>query len=145
MFWAPVIALAILVVGLVLVVRDTRLRPVVARSRPEFLSPRRRSMRVSRRMILSTVIAMIALPVLAAGQSLPYPTEAQTGRAVGAKEMTAAELKKKIDAGEKVLVIEVRDASFYEKETIPGAIHIPFARLQDALKDIPKDRTLVFT
>jgi hypothetical protein len=97
------------------------------------------------RVILSTVIALIGLPALTAGQSLPYPTDAQTGRAVGAKEMTAAELKQKIDAGEPVLVIEVRDVSFYEKETIPGAIHIPFASLQDALKDIPKDRTLVFT
>jgi rhodanese-related sulfurtransferase len=68
----------------------------------------------------------------------------QTGRAIGAKEMPAAELKKKIDAGEPVLVIEVREASAYE-ETIPGAIHIPFANLQEALKEIPKDRTLVFT
>ena len=59
--------------------------------------------------------------------------------------MAAAELKQKIDAGEPVLVIEVRDASFYEKETIPGAIHIPFANLQEALKEIPTDRTLVFT
>jgi adenylyltransferase/sulfurtransferase len=64
---------------------------------------------------------------------------------MGAKEVTAAELKKKIDAGEQVLVIEVRDVSFYEKETIPGAIHIPFANLQEALENIPKDRTLVFT
>jgi rhodanese-related sulfurtransferase len=42
-------------------------------------------------------------------------------------------------------VIEVRDAAAYEKETIPGAIHIPFADLPEALKAIPKDRTLVFT
>jgi hypothetical protein len=69
-------------------------------------------------VILSTIIAMIALPVLAAGQSLPYPTDAQTGKAVGAKEMAAAELQQKIDAGEQVLVIEVRDVSFYEKEKI---------------------------
>ena len=59
--------------------------------------------------------------------------------------MPAAELKKKIDAGEPVLVIEVRDASAYEKETLPGAIHIPFGNLQEALKEIPKDRMLVFT
>jgi hypothetical protein len=32
---------------------------------------------------------------------------------MGAKEMPAAELKKNIDAGEPVLVIAVRDASFY--------------------------------
>ena len=43
-------------------------------------------MRMRHHVILSTVITMIALPVLAAGQSLPYPTDAQTGRAVGANE-----------------------------------------------------------
>jgi Rhodanese-like domain len=90
-------------------------------------------------------VVMIGLPVLAAGQALPYPTDARTGRAVGANEMAAHELKKKLDTGEKILLIEVRDASFYEKETIPGTINIPLANLENALKDIPKDRTLVFT
>jgi rhodanese-related sulfurtransferase len=37
----------------------------------------------------------------------------------------------------------LREVSFYEKETIPGTTHIPFARLEEAMKDIPKDRTLV--
>jgi hypothetical protein len=91
------------------------------------------------------VIAMMALAVFAGELSLPYPADPETRKAIGAKEMPAAELKKKIDAGEQVLVIEVRDASSYEKERIPGAIHIPFADLQEALKAIPKDRTLVFT
>ena len=91
------------------------------------------------------MITLIALSAFAAEQSLPYPADPKTNKAIGAKEMPAAELKKKIDAGEQVLVIEVRDVSSYEKERIPGAIHIPFADLQDALKDIPKDRTLVFT
>ena len=96
---------------------------------------------------LSTLVAavLIGLPVLAAGQSLPYPTDPQTGRAIGANEVAAQDLKRKLDSGEKVLIIDVRDAALYEKETIPGAINIPFARLQDALKDIPKDRTLAFT
>ena len=102
-------------------------------------------MSMRHRVILSTIIAVIALPVLAAGQSLPYPTDAQTGWAVGANKLPAQALKQKLDAGEKVLLIDVRDEPSYEKETIPGAIHIPFASVQDALKDIPKDRTLVFT
>jgi 3-mercaptopyruvate sulfurtransferase SseA len=102
-------------------------------------------MKMRHRMILSIVIALGALPVVAAGQSLPYPTDPQTRRAVGANELAAQELKQKLDAGEKVLLIDVREAPSYEKETIPGAIHISFANLQDALKDIPKDRTLVFT
>ena len=96
---------------------------------------------------LSTLIAvvMIGAPVLGAGQSLPYPTDPQTGRAIGAKEIAAQELKKKLDDGEQVLLIDVRDAALYEKETIPGTINIPLAHLQDALKEIPKDRTLAFT
>jgi rhodanese-related sulfurtransferase len=59
--------------------------------------------------------------------------------------MAAQELKKQLDTGEPVLLIDVRDTPLYEKETIPGAINIPFAHLQEALKDIPKDRTLAFT
>jgi 3-mercaptopyruvate sulfurtransferase SseA len=102
-------------------------------------------MRLGHYALVSIMVPLMAVPVLAGEPSLPYPTDPQTGRAIGAKEMAAAELKKKIEAGEQVLVIEVRDASFYEKETIPGAIHIPFAHLQEALQDIPKDRTLVFT
>jgi hypothetical protein len=96
-------------------------------------------------VILLTIVATCALPVLATGQSLPYPKDPQTGWAVGANKLPAQELKQKLDAGEKVLLIDVRDAPLYEKETIPGAIHIPFASVQDALKDIPKDRKLVFT
>jgi 3-mercaptopyruvate sulfurtransferase SseA len=102
-------------------------------------------MRLGYHALVSIIVTLVALPVLAGERSPPYPRDPQTGRAMGAKEMAAAELKQKIDAGEQVLVIEVRDASFYEKETIPGAIHIPLAHLQEALQDIPKDRTLVFT
>ena len=42
-------------------------------------------MSMRHRVILSTVIVMFALPVLATGQSLPYPSDAQTGWAVGAE------------------------------------------------------------
>jgi hydroxyacylglutathione hydrolase len=91
------------------------------------------------------MIALISLSGFAGELPRPYPADPETKKAIGAKEMLAAELTKTIDAGEPVLVIEVRDASFYEKETIPGAIHMPFAHLQEALKEIPKDRTLVFT
>ena len=95
-------------------------------------------------LFVSIIVALLALPVLAADPLRPYATDAQTGRAIGAKQMAAPELKQKLDAGEQVLLIEVREVSFYEKETIPGTIHIPFARIEEALKDIPKDLTLVF-
>jgi rhodanese-related sulfurtransferase len=46
---------------------------------------------------------------------------------------------------EQVLLIEVRDASWYEEGTIPGAVSVSFAGLQDVLKDIRKDRMLAIT
>jgi hypothetical protein len=102
------------------VVRDTRMAPDVARNEKASRWQRRRSRRLRYHALVAIIVALMALPVLAGEQSLPYPRDPQTGRAMGATEMAAAELKKKIDAGEPVLVIEVRDASFYEKETIPG-------------------------
>lgn len=46
---------------------------------------------IMRTRLLSTLVAvvMIGAPVLGVGQSLPYPTDPQTGRAVGANEIAA--------------------------------------------------------
>jgi hypothetical protein len=69
----------------------------------------------------------------------------QTGRAVGAKAIVPDELRKLIDQKAKMIIIDVRDETQYEKETIKGAIYLPFAELEDRLKEIPKDTILVFT
>jgi len=69
----------------------------------------------------------------------------QTGRAVGAKEMAPDELRKLIEQKATTIIIDVRDEAQYQKETIKGAVHIPFADLEARLKDIPKDTILVFT
>ena len=78
-----------------------------------------------------------ALVVLAA------PVSAQ--RSATAKETTAAVLKQKLDAGEKVLMIDVRSDKEIESGSIPGAIHIPMEQLEARMKDVPKDVQLVFT
>ena len=69
----------------------------------------------------------------------------QTGRAVGAKEMTPEELRSLIGKQGNRLIIDVRDSAQHETESIPGAVHWPFSELEARLKDIPKDTTLVFT
>ncbi len=56
-----------------------------------------------------------------------------------------SELKQKLDSGEKLLLIDVReDWELEEDGAIPGAIHIPMAELDMRMKDIPKDVELVF-
>ncbi len=69
----------------------------------------------------------------------------KSGRAIGAKEMTPDDLHKLVEQKAKLIIIDVRDDAAYQKETIPGAIHIPLESLPARLKEIPKDTTLVFT
>ncbi|HEY7680966.1 MAG TPA: rhodanese-like domain-containing protein [Terriglobia bacterium] len=55
------------------------------------------------------------------------------------------DLKKKLDSGEKFLLIDVReDWELKQDGAIPGAIHIPVAELDARMKDIPKDVQIVF-
>lgn len=58
-------------------------------------------------------------------------------------ETPADRLRKKLDEGAKVLVIDLR--SEVQGGSIPGAIHIPMDQLEARMKDIPKDVELVFT
>jgi rhodanese-related sulfurtransferase len=73
------------------------------------------------------------------------PTDPATGRAIGAKEMSPEELRARIDAASKTLIVDVRDPEEFAKETIKGAVNIPMAQLRNRLKDIPRDTNLVFT
>lgn len=61
------------------------------------------------------------------------------------QRIAITDLKKKLDSGEKFLLIDVREDWELEKEgVIPGAIHIPVAELDQRMKDIPKDVEIVF-
>jgi rhodanese-related sulfurtransferase len=66
-------------------------------------------------------------------------------RSATAKETKADELKARLDKGEKVLVIDVRNDEEVKSGSIPGAIHIPAEQLEARMKDVPKDVRLVFT
>jgi rhodanese-related sulfurtransferase len=62
-----------------------------------------------------------------------------------AERIAIQELKKKLDTGENLIVVDVRDASeIKESGAIPGAIHIPLAQVQKRLSELPKDSQIVF-
>ncbi len=84
------------------------------------------------------------LPVALAQTARNYPVDPQSGRAIGAKEISPEELKRHIGK-DKVLVIDVREPDLFAKETIKGAINIPIDQIPSKLKGIPKDTTLYFT
>jgi 3-mercaptopyruvate sulfurtransferase SseA len=61
------------------------------------------------------------------------------------ERIAISDLKKKLDSGEKLLLIDVReDWELKQDGAIPGAIHIPVSDLDKRMKDIPKDVDLLF-
>jgi membrane protein DedA with SNARE-associated domain/rhodanese-related sulfurtransferase len=59
--------------------------------------------------------------------------------------ITPEELKGKIDAGEDILVVDLRHSLDFDAnpETIPGALHIDAAELEEAFEVIHRDREIV--
>ncbi|MGH9679787.1 MAG: VTT domain-containing protein [Candidatus Acidiferrales bacterium] len=59
--------------------------------------------------------------------------------------ITPEELKGKMDAGEDVIVVDLRHAIEFDAqpETIPGALHMDAAELEEASEVIPRDREIV--
>ena len=59
--------------------------------------------------------------------------------------ITPEELKGKIDSGEDVIIVDLRHALEFESqpETIPGALHMDAAELEEASEAIPRDREIV--
>ncbi len=53
-------------------------------------------------------------------------------------------LKRKLEQGERILAIDVRENDEVESGSIPGSIHIPLGMLESRMQDIPKDVELVF-
>ena len=75
----------------------------------------------------------------AAQQGAPEEAEHSPSR------IAVAELKAKLDSGEKFLLIDVReDYELEEDGAIAGAIHIPVGELDARMPDIPKDAQIVF-
>ncbi|MBI2819997.1 MAG: hypothetical protein HYX73_08465 [Acidobacteria bacterium] len=86
------------------------------------------------------ILAGIVVTISAAAAQTPnaQPAAAPERIAVG-------DLKKKLDSGEKLLLIDVReDWELKADGAIAGAIHIPVAELDARMKDIPKDVQLIF-
>ncbi len=60
----------------------------------------------------------------------------------GYKEIWNAEDVAKL-ISEGALVIDVRAEQAYYKEHIPGALNIPLAKLEEAMKELSKEKTIV--
>jgi membrane protein DedA with SNARE-associated domain/rhodanese-related sulfurtransferase len=57
--------------------------------------------------------------------------------------ITADELRRMLDAGEEVFVIDVRSEAAVERRRIPGSVNIPLSTLAQRYKEVPKDREII--
>lgn len=89
----------------------------------------------------ATATTTATLPPLAT--TLNPTTVPPTGESTASVPRIAAEdVREKLRANEIVLV-DVRDAAAYSTSHIPGALHIPFASVEGAMKSLPKGKPIV--
>ncbi|UUZ85773.1 rhodanese-like domain-containing protein [Paenibacillus sp. P26] len=53
--------------------------------------------------------------------------------------ITPAELKKRLDQGEKLDIVDVREPEEVALGMIPGAVHIPLMEIPERLSEIPQN------
>jgi len=58
-------------------------------------------------------------------------------------EITAVELKKKLDAGETPLIVDVREPNEYQINRIAGSTLIPLGELPRRYQELPRDREII--
>jgi rhodanese-related sulfurtransferase len=87
----------------------------------------------------------VALRSLAA-QRLPGVkglVEAYLGSQEGLESISADELLTRLNAGEPLVVVDVRPAEEYQAAHVAGAVSIPLEELQRRLRELPRDREIV--
>src|ERR1051325_139718 len=74
----------------------------------------------------------------------PEPAAApQAGAAVNEWETTSVDLKKRLDAGDEVFVLDVREPNEYQICRIPGSVLIPPGQRPGRYAELPKDKDIV--
>ena len=84
------------------------------------------------KVVAIVLVLVLVLPMFLAAQTPP------PGR------VSADALKQRLDRGDKVLVIDVRENEEVAAGSIPRAVHIPMHKLATRMRDIPKDTEIVF-
>ena len=59
------------------------------------------------------------------------------------QEMTATELKQRLDSGEDIQIIDVREPKEYAVARIPNAVHIPLGEVLNRMGEIDPSRETV--
>jgi adenylyltransferase/sulfurtransferase len=72
------------------------------------------------------------------GEEAPAPASAG-----GAGEITVEELKARLDSGDKVFILDVRNPEEFQIGRIPGSVLLPLPQLAQRFGELPRDREMV--
>lgn len=88
---------------------------------------------------------MIAPGCLAAYIAWKYIQRQRFLHQLAIARVTPEEVKKRLDAGEALLILDMRDRLEFEAEpyTLPGAFHLPIEKIDENHYKIPRDRDII--
>ncbi len=98
-----------------------------------------------RALTLGTSLVMLLLAGLAGYIGWKFITRRRFLRQLRIARITPEELKQKLDAGENIVIVDLRHSLDFEAEpeTIPGAVRMDAAELEGSHEQIPRDRDVV--
>jgi molybdopterin/thiamine biosynthesis adenylyltransferase/rhodanese-related sulfurtransferase len=73
----------------------------------------------------------------------PEPPAQQVAASANQWETTSVELKRRLDAGEKIFILDVREPNEYQINRIPGSTLIPLGELPRRYQEIDRDQEIV--
>jgi membrane protein DedA with SNARE-associated domain len=88
-------------------------------------------------------VLVLAAGLLAAWVAWKYIQRRRFLRGIEVARITAEELREKLESGEDVLIIDLRQVLPDDPNSIPGARLIPVEHLADRQQEIPRDRDLI--
>jgi len=74
---------------------------------------------------------------------VPEPATASATAATSDRDITAVELKRKMDAGETVFVLDVREANEFQINRIPGSTLIPLGEVPRRYQEVDREQDIV--
>jgi membrane protein DedA with SNARE-associated domain len=94
-------------------------------------------------MRMGSGLGFLIVALLAAWLSWKFVQRRQFLRKVAIARITAQELRDMLDAGEDVLIVDVRGEVPDEPNPIPGALHFSIEDMATRYAEIPRDRDLI--
>jgi len=91
-------------------------------------------------VILLAALAVFTCSVIVRAANFKTPKQLVADARAAIKEVSVQDLKKMMDNNEKIIILDVRDRDEYEKQRIPGSIHMSRGLVDLHLDEIISDK-----